>query len=77
MIPIKPVFDPDEIFEFASVYTADYNTTADSAVISSIEAESQDTSPYDTDARFVSCLNWKVGDLKFGATIGSTISSND
>ena len=57
MIPTKPVFDPDEIFEFVSVYTADYDTTADSAVTGSIEAESQDTSPYDTDARFVSCSN--------------------
>ena len=74
---MKPVFDPDEIFEFASVYTTYYDIAADSTVSSSIEAESQDISRYDPDARFVSCLNKKLRELNFGATIGSTISSYD
>ena len=69
-------FDPDEIFELASVQTSDFDTAVDSAIISSFKAETQDTSRYDTDAAFASCLNAKVEEAKFGATIGSTTTSD-
>ena len=53
-------FDPDELFELATVQTTDYDAAVDSAITSSFEAESQNTSSYDTDAGFASCLNAKV-----------------
>ena len=37
-------FDPDEIFELASVQTLDFDTAVDSAIISSFKTETQDTS---------------------------------
>ena len=55
-IPMEPAFDPDEIFEMASVHTTDYDTAVDYAVISYFKAKSQDTSHYDTDTGFASCL---------------------
>ena len=51
---------------------SDYDTTVDTAISSRFKAESQDTSRYNTDASFTSCLNAKVEHNKFGATIGST-----
>lgn len=76
-IPMEPAFDPDEIFELACVHTPDYDTAVDSTAIGSFKAEPEDTSRYDTDAGFASCLNTKVEELKFGDTIGSTTSSDD
>ena len=70
-------FNPDEIFDLASVKTTDYDTAVDSAITSSFEAEPQDTSCYNTDAGFASCLNVQVEQTKFGASIGSTTTSDD
>ena len=74
---MEPAYDPDEIFELASVHTTEYDTAVDSAIISSFKANPQDPSRYDTDDAFASCLNEKVEESKFGATIGSTTSSED
>ena len=76
-IPIEPATDPNEIFEMACVQTIDYDTAVDSAIISSFKAAPQDTSRYDINAGFASCLNAKAEESKFGATIGSTASSKD
>ena len=56
---------------------SDNDTTVDTTISSYFKAESQDTSRYDTDAGFTSCLNAKVEQNKFGATIGSTTKSNN
>ena len=76
-IPMESAFNPDEIFELDTVQTTDFDNVVDSALISSFKAEPQDPSRYDTDAGFASNLNTKVEQNKFGATIGSTTSSND
>ena len=76
-IPMEPDIDPNEIFEMASVKTTYHDTAVDSTIISSFKATPQDTSRYDTDASFASCLNAKAKDSKFGATIGSTTSSEN
>ena len=76
-ILMEPAIDPNEIFEMANVQTIDYDTAVDSAIIRSFKATSQDTSRYDTDAGFASCLNTKAEESKFGATIGSTTSSKN
>ena len=70
-------FNPDEIFELASVNQTDYDTAVDSAIISSFKADPQDPSRYDTDAGFASCLNFKVEQTKFSATIGGTSVCED
>ena len=75
-LPMQPADDPDEIFELASVQTSEYETAVNAAISSCHKAELQDTSRYDTDAGFASCLNTKLEDYKFGATIGSTTSSD-
>ena len=76
-ILMESAFNPDEIFELDTVQTTDFDNAVDSALISSFKAEPQDPSRYDTDAGFASNLNAKVEENKFGATIGSTTSSND
>ena len=55
---------------------SDNDTTVDTTISSYFKAESQDTSRYDTDAGFTSCLNAKVEQNKFGATIGSKTKSS-
>ena len=75
-LPMQPSHDPNEIFELASVHTAQYECAVDAAISSCYKAEPQDTSRYDTDAAFASCLNSKVEKAKFGATIGSTTTSD-
>ena len=76
-IPIESTFDPDEIFELASVKTTDYDTAVYAVISSCYESEPQDTSRYDHDADFASCLNDKVKQTKFDATISSTTTSDD
>ena len=61
----------------ASVKTITYDAAVDSAIIGSFKAEPQETSRHDTDARFNSCLNAKVEQDKFGASIRSTTTSED
>ena len=43
--------------------------------LSSTYAEPQNTSSYKADASFVSCLNPRLEESKFGTTISSTTSS--
>ena len=74
-LTIQPTVNTNEIFELASVQTSDYESVVDAAISSCHKAEPQDLSKYDTDSSFASCLNSKVEESKFGATIGSTITS--
>ena len=76
-LPMQPSHDPDEIFELASVQTSDYDTDIHVAISSCYKGESQDISHYDTDGGFVLYLNSKLDISNFGATIGSTTSSDE
>ena len=75
-VPMQLSDDPYEIFELGSVKTLEYDIAVHAITSDFHKAEPQDTSRYDTDASFASCLNSKLEESKFGATIGSTTSSS-
>ena len=76
-IPMESASDPDEIFEMAVVNTSDYDDAVDKAMSTSYTVEDSDTSRYDNDVGFASCLNAKVYESKFKAAIGSTTVADD
>ena len=57
--------------------TSDYDLAVDSDILICYKAGPQDISRYDTGVAFASCLNAKVQESKFGATIGSIITSDE
>ena len=73
---MQPTFDPDEIFELASIQTSYYESAINAAISSCHKVDHQDLSKYDTDSSFALCLDSKVEESKFGATIGSTTTSS-